>query len=477
VIVECPECKTSHSKTEAELANGAAVVCRRCNKAFRLNAAGATELAPDAPSGGTFDHSSTSVMDVSSIKKNIATMRQPDIGLDLDAPALVATTKPVAAKPATVPASTAKPALAPSGLSSAADLFEGLDLDGLSPTPAPTKADVSTKAAPAASKPPAATKVDAPRQRSGDSADPTGLELASSPPGKDATLVKGARPSGPTQLGSHFGADVPTDMIKAAALKDKLAEMKKPNIESVPAGLSEQRPLARPARSSSPFGGPAFPRQTLQRFGTELADWARALPMPRRAALAAAVVVPLVLLAGGLIASLGAEQTALYVADTQPLWGGPLAGEAYQQLKVLERGARVEVFAEHGEFALVTDAMGRAGYLRTAALLDEQPAAAPELPFADCARAPVELSIERCQSRAQEQFDSCRGVCGKEADEPSCAGHCQERFGDCMRACEGDDEGSHEQKAAELPAAVRESPEEPKRRAPKKPAPAKKKKK
>jgi hypothetical protein len=125
------------------------------------------------------------------------------------------------------------------------------------------------------------------------------------------------------------------------------------------------------------------------------------------------------------------------LAERQPLWVGPLAGEAYAQLEGLDQGQRVEVYDVLGEFALGRDQLGRAGYVRVWALKPKPPSPVPGQAFVDCRRAPIEDSIERCQGRAQEQFDGCRGECvgGSEA---ACLEHCQKRFAECMHTCEGE---------------------------------------
>ncbi len=409
MIVECPECKTSHSKTDAELANGAAVACRRCSKKFRLGAGGKPELVDGAD----------------------------ELSLDLDAPA-----------PKKAPVAASKPASSDALL---ADL--GIDLDV--PTKKGGKIEVPKLELPKLDLPTAKPKAASPapkamaREPTPEPTSEPSLELASAPaPARpDATLVKerpmGAEPS------------IPGDAAKPWASKET-TEMRRPTaVESVPPGLMETRPDARAPRPSRPLAQ-GFPREAVAAAGREVVAWAKGLPVVRKALLGGGAALVVLLGVLGLMAGLSSEHTIAYVSEAQPLWVGPLASEAYPQLKAVERGARVEVFAEAGDFALVRDALGRAGHVRRADLLDEAPAAAPGLPFADCARAPIESSIERCQSRAQGQFDSCRVTCAKEADEASCLEHCQSRFGDCMRVCEGEAEAeaAPPAKAAELPPAA-----------------------
>jgi hypothetical protein len=262
-------------------------------------------------------------------------------------------------------------------------------------------------------------------------------------------------------------SDASTDVIQSGVLKKRLESMR---------ALDEGEPSRLGAR------GHVFPHEAWQRFWRDLVAYLRSAPLQARLLAGAIVVVPLALIVELMVAWLGSGRHVAFVSDAQALLSGPLAGEAYPQLAPVERGGRVEVVERVGEYSLVKDSVGRVGYLRSHTLRRDPPPAVPSQAFADCSHAPVDHSLERCQGRAQEQFEACRSFCNTDAEDPSCLEHCQKRFADCLGTCEQADgavapaAADKSMRAADTPAAAtRENASEPNKKRPKRPAARKKK--
>ncbi len=506
VIVACPDCKTSHSKSDKELSGGAAILCRRCGKSFRVVGEGKTELTGPGGPVPQAQPAETSVMNASKLHSQLEAMKSPKLdelgdafpdsdsgkskkpaGAKQDATTAVgraplpktptgASSGPVGASssapkpsPLAASASAAKVPASPSPLAAAdtkstapkgpaAPLAPTPSKAGAAPLPpsasGAAKSPVASPAPSIASLDPfaaAASGAGAPIAVGG-AAKPLDLEAsasASRPSRPDSTLVKD-RDRG------DFG-DVPTDMIKATALKERLEQMRvaeevaaaaapqpsasEPEAPKSAASDASTRPVPSPDLAGVLMGEARppkeFPWEPLRAFLTGLRDFLKDWPLSMKIAAVASLVL---VLAGAVLLMvflLQAPSKLAFVSDRQPLWVGPLAGETYTQLDAVERGQGVQVFDVVGEFAMVRDQLGRAGYVRVVALKPEAPPPVPGQPFVDCRRAPIEDSIERCQGRSQEQFEACRGACAGAA-EASCLDHCQKRFNECMRTCEGE---------------------------------------
>jgi len=237
----------------------------------------------------------------------------------------------------------------------------------------------------------------------------------------------------------------PTGSINADRLHQKLEQMRAEGVEGMGADTA-----AETSSSDSEDGGRfdlpgatgasatrGFPSADGKRFVQLVWAWAKSRSLAIKAALGGglALVLAGIVLLAVLSSRSGVRQA--FVIDAQPLFAGPMAGDAYPQLATKQRGDRVELYGTFGEFSLVRDTVGRAGYVLTRGLRDAPPPSVPGQAFADCERAPIEASSERCQHRAQEQFDSCRKACSSLSEEPSCLEHCQQRFANCATTCEG----------------------------------------
>lgn len=323
MIIECPACKTSHSKAEKDVAGGTPVVCRRCARSFRVAADKSTELVASGPAATTsgFDNVPTSLLSTTALAALIKPKAEPVV-------AEPAAPEPEAPEPEAPQPEAPEP--------EAPELLEPMD--------------ASTDALP-------------------------------------------------------FGESEPSPAADDVPVKRKL-----PLVLDFP-----WRPAWHELRA-------LFVRQ----------------PLTLRVAVIALLALPWLLMLLTLIASVGEDIEVAFARDAAPIGAGAQAGDAYTALGTLEQGERVRVFAHEGDFVLVRDAMGRAGFVPAMSLSEQALPSPPERPFAECKRAPVEADVSRCQGRAQEQFDSCRNVCGASADETTCLTHCQTRFGDCMRTCEGE---------------------------------------
>lgn len=100
------------------------------------------------------------------------------------------------------------------------------------------------------------------------------------------------------------------------------------------------------------------------------------------------------------------------------------------------RGEQVQIYGSAGDFSLVTDILGRAGYLPVSALSEVAVPVGADDPFVDCGRAPYPNGAERCTVRGQEQFTSCLAACPPGSMEVSpCAGNCRQHLAECLTAC------------------------------------------
>jgi hypothetical protein len=253
----------------------------------------------------------------------------------------------------------------------------------------------------------------------------------------DATQIRG--PSAAAAASTLHWTDGPTDVMKAAALQQRLDQMR---------GLEDNtpHPVALGAR------GNVFPSEAWSRFSSELVGYLRRAPVGIKLVAVSVILVPVAVGVALLWALFSSGRPIVYSTDSQPLIGGPIAADAYPQLGAVARGGRLEVLDRGEETTLVRDSLGRVGYVRSKSLRERPPPAVPAHPFADCARAPVESSLERCQGRAQDQLESCRSFCASDTEDPSCLEHCQKRFSDCLALCE-----QSETAAASAPAAVQPS--------------------
>lgn len=121
-----------------------------------------------------------------------------------------------------------------------------------------------------------------------------------------------------------------------------------------------------------------------------------------------------------------------FVTQTVELRSGPAEGDAYRSVATLAAGTPVTVYGASAEYALVRDALGRAGYIEGQALAVEPPQPKPDQAFAGCRQAPVDPDLTACQVRAGAQLERCKEGC----DSESCQRGCDNRFSECMAGCD-----------------------------------------
>mgnify|MGYP001600399024 FL=1 len=120
-----------------------------------------------------------------------------------------------------------------------------------------------------------------------------------------------------------------------------------------------------------------------------------------------------------------AALACLPLTDAVPVPGGPLL-----------TGARVSRLNVAGEFALVQDVQGRAGYVPLATLAPTPPRLDPSASeFADCRPALGDADAGGCHQRAQGKLDDCNVACAT-GSALDCVGLCQQRYESCFRGCD-----------------------------------------
>lgn len=159
----------------------------------------------------------------------------------------------------------------------------------------------------------------------------------------------------------------------------------------------------------------------------------------KRAVLAAVVLVApagVMFVIGGFVAPKPAPPTPEYVAQRAPLVCLPIADAVPVPGGPLLAGSRVTRLLVAGEFALVQDIQGRAGYVPLSTLVTTPPRVDPGASeFADCRPALLEVDAGGCHQRARSKLDDCNVACTTSAT-PTCAALCQERYESCFRGCD-----------------------------------------
>ncbi len=186
---------------------------------------------------------------------------------------------------------------------------------------------------------------------------------------------------------------------------------------------------------------PPFPREALQAYGVAFWRWLRGKPWGLQLALWG---LPLFVMVAGVAlvvwSATGVDTQVGYLDERLALHAGPGDESIYPKVAQLERGDEVLVFAggDVGDYVMVRDVMGRAGFLPRAFVSPHRPASMPALPFAGCRQAPIERDPDRCRARAEAQLKSCRGICAADDNETACLEHCQRQFATCLRGCAGE---------------------------------------
>lgn len=169
-----------------------------------------------------------------------------------------------------------------------------------------------------------------------------------------------------------------------------------------------------------------------------LALWNLFLQQPRPVRIGAtvgAVLVLFLLILSIRLATRSSVSTA-YAADIQALLSAPVEGA--RPLGNLRRGEQVTVFDAVGDLVMVRDLQGRVGYVQEVDLLKERPASPPDSPFVDCKPAAAERDMHGCEDRAEEQWESCLGLCEKANALSKCNDDCRGQYRVCLAACHGE---------------------------------------
>ena len=124
----------------------------------------------------------------------------------------------------------------------------------------------------------------------------------------------------------------------------------------------------------------------------------------------------------------------LYLAEDQPLMSRPATDSPPVAGEPLRRGAQVLRLAVSGDFALVQDALARAGYVRKEALVQSAPKAVPAGELPACVAVAGEARPEQCEACAGARRDACVQAC-PESRKVVCSGICEERHAAAIEAC------------------------------------------
>ncbi len=182
---------------------------------------------------------------------------------------------------------------------------------------------------------------------------------------------------------------------------------------------------------------PTFPAVPWAIFKKELLTWLPRAPLGVKLGLAAAALVPIVVVVGLVVWLSKPSISAAYVTEAAQVYLAP--DPEAQVLFSLQRGNRVEACCAVAGMSWVRDSLGRAGWVGSPALADKAPLTAPEA-FVDCARASFELSAEPCFGRAEAQRMSCLDFCDESANIERCLGDCQNSFVNCQNHCAAEPE-------------------------------------
>lgn len=422
VIFACPSCSASHFKPDAEVRAGVNLLCRRCRKPFRVTASG-VELLPEEgqePAGAP--------QPVSNAAPEPAPAVAPEPILEAASePAPAAQEPAFAAEQADIPAAPSDVALASAG--GLADALEPdpVAYESVEPEPAAQPAlDLAAELEPESESGSAPLPEPEPEPETiieSSSLDPFAApsleaETPAPEPEPEQPAAASVTPSEPDAVDIGFVA--PAAPPSESSTRESAAEVKSPA----------------PRRHTSEALGPssaARAREVGQLVSAPLSRLLDGLPLPQRIAVAAGLAAPLVFVVLWLTSGRASEATAVWTTESVSLWAGPAADSGYPLVDTLGVRERLAVLEQTGDFVLVRDVFGRAGYVPRASVTNEAPAITPDEEFGGCRQAPIEAGGDACKERAQGQFNGCRDACD---DESSCVKRCQERFLECLEGCD-----------------------------------------
>jgi len=248
----------------------------------------------------------------------------------------------------------------------------------------------------------------------GDAA-PAAAEAAALPPTSsqnaemDSLLGDGLRPADPAEQTAVEGFDQQQDADKPEF--DAVTERRRTPRSSLKSGVLE------------PNSAGAFEVWHAQSMGSKIAILF--------------VVVALLSVGGlGVAGMLRTGHTTMYLLDEHVLLLEPDIEALNDGSTPLERGSRVRAFEQFGDYLLVQDMQGRAGYVLAALLNEDPPDTLPErFGFVDCFPAFGEEGSQGCKVRAQEQHQICQDQCPS-AIEESCFAACDGHLTACEGSCD-----------------------------------------
>ncbi|MEE8409659.1 MAG: hypothetical protein V3T05_08640 [Myxococcota bacterium] len=455
MVFECPKCKTTHSKPEREIGSGAQVSCRNCSHVFSVTATGAVldevderfddPTAQEGPSDG------------------------PDVSEFHQAATEVRRAPPAAAKAFRDSIGAGESAgfeANETAQTSSAEVQERLaearrfseesepvddpfDAPGSSGPAAPPNRDFYDDAVTevmkvnelramvgeeAAAPPPASERPFADANEEPTTKRPANPDLAASRPTENVSdLPNGLLTSTDPEVDS--GVDLGAVAIDSTEMSEDMGR---------PVPLDDERPDLRGMPSLSGGSGaavpwPAFPTVALREYFVGLGQFVSAQSPPVKIIMISAVLV-IIILVVVLIAFSGGDAKTVFAAENQSLMAGPGPDAIYTKVSDIQRGDELIAFADGamGEYLLVRDVMGQAGYIQRSSVSEHRPISLPGIPFAGCRHSPLELLVAPCRLRAQTQFESCRTVCDDETDPQTCLDHCQKQLLACIGGCEGE---------------------------------------
>lgn len=298
------------------------------------------------------------------------------------------------------------------------------------------------------------------------------LELPEEGREEPTNIMGGMLGDGPTQVGSYplppdaykSGRDSddshvdiqphdPTTIMHASDLQAELRRMKAERLAreggAAPEPADTPEPAApRPPREPSDQATQAPARSLMERYPF-LEPWAQRAQLAwtlfleqtpaRRAAIGGGGVAALLALILLLRSIFGGHNSGAFLALTQPLFTEPVKGTHAQRAQgMVQRGQQVLTFDEVGTFVMVRDMQGRVGYVMRDTLLDDRPPSQPDTPFVDCMPAAVESDRHGCETRGDEQWDSCRSWCEKGNGTDKCTDDCRGQYELCRATCRGE---------------------------------------
>jgi hypothetical protein len=468
VIFECPKCNTTHSKPERDIGSGTVVRCRRCSHEFRVSPEGVSELsaagaataepiAPPSPGLGELPADISEFDDRSSAPKKVPVRNKAVVSEFHQARTEIMALPPGTAQPA--PAGGAPPEGEESGFAlqtvQASSDFIKENLAAMQEAE-PTVPTEGAAAAPITG--PAGSAVDGtmPTMPAPAAAPGAGEEAVDQPTAitTPAALLSpaGRRPSGaqPHEETGRSEREAEDESHPELSVPDTFGRLEK----SVPAprpsrpsgrlaadGELDRRLSGeqRPGRPSRPVrrGFPPFPRRAIE-------DWARTAwavlkgqSLVVRILAGAAAGLTLLLFILLLVVILKPADRAAWVEADAVLWSGPGEDPPYGRIGELGRGEEVLLLEEgnHGEWVLVRDGLGRAGFLPAEIVTRYRPTVQAGVPFSGCLQSPLEEDNGDCRDRAEGQLEACLETCLLSGEEGTCNGHCQEQFTECMHVC------------------------------------------